>query len=316
MPETEYNAFISYKHDKSSTFARNLELAIKSYAKPIWQRPMAVFRDENHMVPGQPLDKLISDALERSSHLIYLASPEAAQSIWVQDELDQWTARPERCDRLIIVLTGGTIAYDPVSKEIDWERTDSLPGTLREVLVRVPLFVDCKDFASESTQTLENSEFRRAINQIVAKLRGVDPIEMSGEEVQQHRRNLYIRNAMFSAVAVSAVLAVIAAWIAVQNQWEAEEQTRQTQIRESMVLASASRNALRDGNNALAAEMAGRGLPKQIDSPDRPLVAEAVGALIQRWKATSFGNSARSRASPACAAGGIALGRHDGGRAS
>jgi hypothetical protein len=51
----KYRAFISYKHASSSGFAERLELAIKAYAKPIWQPPAAIFRDEKYLRPGANL---------------------------------------------------------------------------------------------------------------------------------------------------------------------------------------------------------------------------------------------------------------------
>ena len=124
MQEFKYKAFISYKHVGSSKFAENLELAVKSYAKPLWRLPVRIFRDEKYLSPGPDLWGMISEALEDSEHFIYLASPEASKAPWISDELEQWCSKPNRLDNLIIVLTHGTIAYDRITKTIDWENTD------------------------------------------------------------------------------------------------------------------------------------------------------------------------------------------------
>src|ERR1700752_795131 len=100
----KYKAFISYKHRASTKFTENLELALKSYAKPLWHPPMAIFRDEKYLRPGLDLPKMIRDALEQSEALIYIASPEAAASPWVQDELSQWCSSASRRQRFIIIL--------------------------------------------------------------------------------------------------------------------------------------------------------------------------------------------------------------------
>jgi hypothetical protein len=55
---------------------------------------------------------MIKEALEQSDFLIYLASPEAALSPWVMDELSQWCAVQARVGKLIVALTRGTIALD------------------------------------------------------------------------------------------------------------------------------------------------------------------------------------------------------------
>src|SRR5688572_5747825 len=123
----KFKAFISYKHVKSTRFAERLELAVKAYAKPLYRPPMAIFRDEKHLRAGGDLPELIRSALEASEFLVFLASPEAAASSWVRDELSYWCADAGRRRRLIVVLTHGTIATDPVTKGIDWARTDALP---------------------------------------------------------------------------------------------------------------------------------------------------------------------------------------------
>lgn len=98
----QYKAFISYKHASSSEFAERLELALKSYAKPLWRPPIAIFRDEKYMTPGLNLPQMIREALAQSEYLIYLASPEAAKSSWIKDELAQWCDDEDRRTRLII----------------------------------------------------------------------------------------------------------------------------------------------------------------------------------------------------------------------
>jgi hypothetical protein len=290
-PQSRFAAFISYRHKKSSEFAENLELAIKAYAKPIWQRPMDVFRDEKYLVPGKPLDELIRAALEGSAYLIYLASPDAAASEWVTDELHQWCFEFDRLEELIIVLGEGTIAYDPVTKALDWKRTNCLPSRLEGVIEKVPLFIDARDFANPTMQKLENAEFRRAVNQIVARLRNIDPIEMSGREMLQHRRNLRLRNALFAAVAASGLAFAGPAVLAEINRRDAVAQTRQTEQRESELLASASRTARERGDYRLAMRQALEGLPRDLANPERPLVAETAGALIEAVNANRLANT-------------------------
>ncbi|MEP3476418.1 MAG: TIR domain-containing protein [Hyphomicrobiales bacterium] len=208
----KYKAFISYKHIASSSFAKNFESAIKRYSKPIWQKPMEIFRDEHYIVPGAPLDDIIGTALAKSEYLIYLASPEAALSPWVHDELNIWCKQKSRINNLIVVLTTGQIAYNAITKKIDWNNTNALPEVLRRKITKVPFYIDGTKFKDEEAQSLNNSEFKQAINQIVAKLKDIDPIEMSNQEVLEHRRNIFIRNGMFVAVGCSALIAVFAMW--------------------------------------------------------------------------------------------------------
>ncbi len=222
----KYKAFISYKHHISTTFALRLEQALKAYAKPPLARPIRIFRDEKHLSPGVDLPKLIVDALDGSEFLILLASPEAAGSPWVHDEVDYWCRQLQRTQNLIIVLTAGEIVTDNRTKRIDWSRTNALPAVLEPYLERVPLYVDLRENAHDAELSLANPDFKTAVNSITARFRGIDPNNMLGEEIKQHRQNLQRRNMAISALAVLTLLSFSAAVIAVMQRDEAHRQTR------------------------------------------------------------------------------------------
>jgi hypothetical protein len=219
----KYKAFISYKHRVSTEFTDNLELALKTYAKPIWRPPIAIFRDEKYLKPGLDLPTMIKGALEQSEFLIYIASTEAAASAWVQDELSQWSSG-SRLERLIIVLTEGTIAIDETSKAIDWEKTNAVPDVLRPSLSKVPFYVDGCAFNAAARQTLLDPDFKKLVNSITASLRRIDPIEMSGQEIIQHRKNLRNRNLLLSSVVLTMLVAAGGVGIAIQQRNAANQQ--------------------------------------------------------------------------------------------
>jgi hypothetical protein len=221
-----YQAFICYKHVGSNAIAERLELALKAYAKPLWRAPIPIFRDEKYLKPGLDLPKMIKDALDQSDFLIYLASPSAASSPWVLDELDQWCSQPSRLGKLIIVLTEGTIAIEKSRKLIDWDKTDAIPGTLRQFIASIPLYVDCSSLVRPEQQTLLDPDFKKAVNAIVAAFRGVDPIEMSGQEIIQHRKNLRNRNLLTFSVVFMMLLAAVAGGVALQQSHSAALQSR------------------------------------------------------------------------------------------
>ena len=95
----KYKSFISYKHEQTTEFARRLELSLKTYAKQLFKPPLKIFRDENYLMPGIDLPAMILNALAESEFLILLASPGAAESKWVHDELLNWCDTLNRCDR-------------------------------------------------------------------------------------------------------------------------------------------------------------------------------------------------------------------------
>jgi len=237
----KYKAFISYRHAVSKEFAENLELALKAYAKPLWRPPIAIFRDEKYLKAGLDLPKMIMDALDQSEFLIYIASPEAADSPWVQDELTHWCSKPSCIERLIIILTAGTIELEQSRKGIDWDKTNAIPRLLRPFLGGVPLYLDASQLGVSARQTLLDPDFKKLVNSTTASLRGTDPIEMSGQEIMQHRKNMRSRNLLLSAALTAIILAAAGGGIAYQQQRNAN---RQRTIATARLLAAQSQATL------------------------------------------------------------------------
>nr|VFK55900.1 MAG: TIR domain-containing protein [Candidatus Kentron sp. TUN]VFK61940.1 MAG: TIR domain-containing protein [Candidatus Kentron sp. TUN] len=217
-----FAAFISYKHVSSTSFAAQLERTLKSYAKPLLTRPRKIFRDENYLAPGVDLPRLIKEALDNSEFLLLLASPESAQSPWVQSELDLWCRVFKRQEQLIVILLDGAIAVDDQSKQIDWSSTDALPTFMAEHLTTVPLYLDLRKLANLEDLSLREPDFKRAINGIVARFRGIEPNEMLGEEILQYRRNRRLRNGAVAALAMLTMLSGTFWFLADSARKEAE----------------------------------------------------------------------------------------------
>jgi WD40 repeat protein len=222
----DYKAFISYKHNVSDTFTRRLEQALKSYARPAFARPIRIFRDEKHLTPGVDLPQLIVHALDASEFLVLLASREAARSPWVAIEIDHWCGQLRRTANLIVILIDGDIATDNTAQGVDWTKTDALPVALKPYLDQVPLYVDMRKQVKVDDLTLANPEFKTAVNAMVARFRGVDPNEMLGEEIHQHRRAIRIRNGGIAALAVLTLASMTGGYVAMTQREEARRQTR------------------------------------------------------------------------------------------
>src|SRR5260370_23365876 len=88
-----YDAFISYAHDGDSGFAPALQRGLQHLAKP-WnrRRAMKVFRDATSLAVSPGLWPSIRAALDASRWFVLLASPEAARSRWVGEELTHWVS--------------------------------------------------------------------------------------------------------------------------------------------------------------------------------------------------------------------------------
>jgi WD40 repeat protein len=205
----KYKAFVSYKHGGLPLAAR-LAVALRTYAKPLFSLSPQIFRDEDYLVPKADLPGLIRSALDGSEFLILLASPAAAASKWVIDELKHWCITLQRSEQLIIVLTDGTFESD-ANDRVDWVKSNALPSELAPFVTTLPLYVDLRWVQHESDLDLANANFRQAVNKIAARLRGIAPNDMFGVEVRQTRRNVAVRNVGTLAVFAFAVFAAYSA---------------------------------------------------------------------------------------------------------
>ena len=97
---------------------------------------------------------------------------------------------------------------------------------LKPYLLQMPLYLDMRGVAQFDDLTLSNPDFKKAVNGITARFRGIDPNEMLGEEVLQHRRNLRLRNGAVVALVGMTLASMITAYVAVIQRKEAIQQTR------------------------------------------------------------------------------------------
>lgn len=184
-----YKAFISYSHAADGQLAPTLQSALQKFAKPFYRlRAMRVFRDETSLHLTPKLWPMIQQALAESEHFILMASPRAADSKWVQDEVSEWLKlRNGSLDQFLIVLTDGEIAWDDDAKDIDWNRTTALPTPLRGRFQVEPFYLDFRWARDTTHLSLRNPQFLKAIGKLAAALRNEPLDTLVGEDVRQHR---------------------------------------------------------------------------------------------------------------------------------
>ena len=104
-----YNAFISYRHAADGAFAPAVKVVLQRFAKPWYRlRELKVFRDGANLNLSPHVWVSIKAALAQSEYFLFLASPRAAASKWVGQELAYWLAQRER-SKLLIIVTGGEL---------------------------------------------------------------------------------------------------------------------------------------------------------------------------------------------------------------
>ena len=106
-----YDGFISYSHAADDLLAPRLQAGLQRFAKPRWKRrALRIFRDESSLSANPHLWSSIIDALDQSEWFILLSSPDAAESPWVNDEVEYWLEHKD-ADRIIPVLTDGQFGW-------------------------------------------------------------------------------------------------------------------------------------------------------------------------------------------------------------
>jgi WD40 repeat protein len=207
-----YDAFISYSHVASGHVARAIQNGLQHLAKPFYKlRAIRVFRDETDLSAASDLGNEIREALEKSRYFVLLASPEAARSNWVRQEVQYWLEKKDP-ERLLIVCTQGSIAWRdgdgrPGSGDFDWDQTNALPANLMHVFEHEPHWVSLPQTTSEADLSRRNPLFMREVARIAAPIRGMELTELVNADRREHRRTLLLA---WSAVIGLALLAAIA----------------------------------------------------------------------------------------------------------
>lgn len=219
-----YKGFISYSHATDSKLAAALQSALHNIAKPWYRlRSIRVFRDKTSLAANPALWPSIETALNESEFFLLLASPQSAQSPWIEREI-KWWLKNRSIERMLIILTDGELVWDRTTNDYDWEKTTALPGSLRSQLKDEPLYADFRWTKTENNLSLRNSQFRSAVLDIAAPLYGKAKDELDGEDVRQHRRNKRFAWSACILLLILTLSSVFGAYIAVKRKKVADSQ--------------------------------------------------------------------------------------------
>ena len=215
-----YQGFISYSHAADGKLAPAIHNGLHRIAKPWYRlRSMRVFRDKTSLSANPALWPTIQQALAESDYFLLLASPEAASSKWVQQEVAWWFEN-RSSDKLLFLLTGGDLVWDETARDFDWSRTTALPAIVRGRFANEPLWTDFRWARSANDLSLRHSQFRGAILDLAAPLLGRPKDEIDGEDVRQHRR---LKIVTWLAMATILTFAVTAVWQALVARTQRNE---------------------------------------------------------------------------------------------
>jgi WD40 repeat protein len=212
-----YKAFISYSHGADGKLAPAIQSALHRIGKPWYRlRSMRVFRDQTNLTTSPGLWTSIESALREAEFFVYLASPAAAQSPWVQKEVTWWL-KNRSYRTFLIMLTDGEIEWDNANQDLDWTRTTAIPRELSKAFSEEPLYTDVRWARTVDQLSLRHAQFRAAILVVGATLLNRAKDELDGEDVRQHRRTKRVAGSAVMVLVVLFVAALLAAYFATQQ---------------------------------------------------------------------------------------------------
>ena len=232
-----YDAFISYSHAADGTLAPAVQQGLEMLAKPMYQRrALRVFRDQTSLAVTPALWPTIQQSLEASRYFILLASPAAARSPWVEQELAWWMQHREP-ETLLIVLTAGNIVWDRAVGDFEWSSTDALPRRLSGWFREEPLWVDLRWARDISRLSKRDPRLQDSVATLAAPLRGMAKDDLVGRDIVLHRRTVRFTQAAVALLALLALAATTGGLVALNQRNTAR---RETVLAESRALASAA----------------------------------------------------------------------------
>lgn len=220
------DVFISYSHSGNQKLPPALQRGLSRLGKR-WNRPHAlrVFRDQTDLTASPDFWSDIERALAGSNYFLLIASPAAANSRWVYQEVAYWQQHKPG-NHLLIALADGEIRWAPDRQDFAWEHTNALPTALSGYFSSgEPLWVDVRPYR-DAEPSLDDPRFADAVATLAAPVHGIGKAELISEDVRAHRTFTRIRAGAIAALSVLLVLAVAAASIAVVQRNEARNQAR------------------------------------------------------------------------------------------
>jgi WD40 repeat protein len=275
-----YDGFISYSHAADDLLAPRLQAGLQRFAKPWWKRrAVRIFRDESSLSANPHLWSSITEAMDTSGWFVLLLSPDAANSEWVNQEIEYWVENRDT-RRILPVVTDGSFGWAD-----DAMTGSAVPEALHGVFGEEPRWVDMRWAKGEEQLDLQDPRFADAIADIASAIREVPKDELASEEVRQHRRT--VRTA-WAAGGLVTILAIAAGGFGLQSARNADEAERQALIAqgnatEAQRLAE-SEAAARDTAEESAAEArasAEAEADARADAEEQRSVAEEAATLAR-----------------------------------
>jgi hypothetical protein len=292
-----HDVFLSYSHGADGRLAPAVQRALERLgARWPQTRALRVFRDTTGLSADASLWGAIESALDGSEWFLLLASPDAAESTWVQRELEHWLSRNPP-GQLLVVLTEGEWHWDRESGDL---RGSSVPPVLHGRFTDEPRHVDLRWARSEVDLDLHHARFRDAIAELAAPVHHVAKDDLEGEHVRERRRVRRLTRAAIAALTCLTLIATALAALAWRQTSQARDQAERASAQALAVRSQQLVGTRPDLAGLYAAESvrlfdqpAGRAALIEsinadpllervtaIDEPEVPIVLSRDGALV------------------------------------
>ena len=226
-----YDVFLSYASEDEPQ-ARALQLGLQRLAKPWYSlQALRVFRDRTALPVGDGLWSALKVRLEKSDWLVLLASPEAADSKWVECEVRWWrdhNTEDGAVERVVVVRTAGEphelppALRDAFKEEQAWatlRRPDPdaspypelLPMALRRLGALTIRRLTGRLRSGDPDAALA---LRHCVVDVGTAVRGIEKEELAGDDRRQRR---FTRLTATLAVVALAALATLLGVVNHQN---------------------------------------------------------------------------------------------------
>ncbi|MGS2808425.1 toll/interleukin-1 receptor domain-containing protein [Nocardia sp. MW-W600-9] len=282
-----YDAFLSYSH-ADRAIAAGIQRGLHRIGRRVGRlHALRVFRDATDLTASPDLWGKVAEAMDQARYCIVVLSQHSAASAWVDREIGYWL-RTRGPEQLLFVVSGGQVTWDRDTHRFDPARsTVALPVlTQPGALPTEPLYVDVTEDAPWDPRA---ALFREKLTDLAAPIHGKPKYELAGEDLREQRRFRRLRRAAIAGLVLLTVLALVAAFIAIDRQQEAMRQRNQAiglrlvSDTESMLAGARPRDDVR----AIQQTLAAREITPDFDEGAllRTLNAEAaVDKIVQTGK--------------------------------
>jgi WD40 repeat protein len=240
-----FDSFISYSRASSTSLATDLQSGIERLAKP-WHklRVVRVFRDDQSMAANSALWSTIEKGLHESAWFVLLATPQAAASEYVNNEI-RWWLQHKGSDTLLLVHAGGRVGWDRAKGDFAAD-ADAIPPALRGAYREEPRWVDLSWHGQEGALGAADPRFIERVADLSAAIRGIERDTLLGDNVRLHRQARRFARAAIAGLSVLLALALVAGGLAFVQRSEAVRQrdaaTQQSLISRARQLAATAVN--------------------------------------------------------------------------